>query len=1546
LNAPKYDTFFSYHADDRPLVESLAEQLRAEGITVWLDTSDLAGGTLWQSELEKALERSSSCCVFVGKSGLGLWQTEETRVAIDRRVHEPDAFRVIPVILPGVDRQSLRKLPKLLTASMWIELSDTFDMTESLHRLARVIREEAFDDPSSYQPLGGPSHAAQSVEGSNLSWAQEALRSDVIIQFLFGALHSPPPRQPELSHYVAALIEKYCYLLPPLVSTVEHIYITKARRTLIENGCVFGRLSKRDSKPDNVLNLMVSTASNIPKSFPSPHFWIGTSQPAQLQESIHFHRCDVNLALIRILVHCAAVTRRDEELEKDLLCLPIEVRYDVKHLVALFSPVVVAPPYKLMDLPRVQEATRAGLAILFPTGREGSESNESDTVSMLSQTTEALRNGDLARVKRLRKLLRKECISIRDTEMETALANIDVSIAIVEGDDASAETILRDLFQRANDQSAGCNLALLLSWLRRFGEAQEILERLEIALLSAPQALLVKIIGHWVSHNIKPENRSHSEKVVESLAGELRKGTDVPALLWHVLSAAGLDLGLIDMSIHCAEKATHLDSTVLEYKIQHATALLCRFPSTPPDYQRREPFPIRDYEPKMARSLLEGLVSDSSKRTDRFVGTVQHLLGIAYYSLGIATSQVHDRQEWFLRSGEAFSIARQKTNSDLPHLAGYAGQAFLRAREFRRACSIIEAIPLENRSKSSETALIVALAMDDRVADAVSEVNLALRQNVLSSEALANLAMLVLQCGLPDDAKRLLKLAIPGLARSSWIVHFLLGRAHIDLGEFESAEQELWRSISLNSTEPHLYTAHLLAFNQSVARKARALLLEVQRRAQGIKAETGFLIEFERRVSREVEVYHEHVKRLNAFTVSGSTVIAKSFETIRRSIGEFRKVVIALDKLLQDTGASDAEAFLATVRGHLGATTKGESDYVETLPPSESVINGEHWIALQRTLSQDSSWVKAGLRLNDSGADILAHISNTSQQSFVSHWLHLAARHVDVEARAKKLRAYSQTQGVERKPYQEAVVRRAKLQNYGRIILADEVGLGKTIEACLILSEYRERGLVKRCLILVPSRELGQQWERELIDKFQLRRESNLELGRYRASGWSGLGGHEVCILTYQAALANAQAVIEEHWDMVICDEAHHLTNRESGRFKLLKALRNRVPYLLLLTATPMQRRVDDLYSLAQLIRPSMFPTLKEFRERYCDAQNPRQIRHAGDLVRRLSEIMVRNRAGAVSSEVLLGRRLFNDLNVSLDQDEREFYEAVETLVFKAYKPTRLSRPPLAYYSLARAASSSPMAALKWIESLTRDQLVSSEAKELLDFARQLQPTSKLRELRNLLSLRSNEEHVIIFTDYRTTAHCIANSVGGILVDSRLTDRQLRERLDAFRAGHEGRILVATPRLSEGLNLQFCHNVVNFDLPWNPFKIEQRIGRVHRVGQRSPEVFISTLSSSDTIEQLIKEFLQSKLRMFESVVGRMTHQIFEFDSGGTIEEQIKGILARVENRKQLRRELDGLSFAQPILTHDPEINKPPKPTNITLYLDHAWDRFSRPNDND
>ncbi len=1529
VSTAKYDTFISYSREDRAAADILAGRLRGAGLTVWLDRDSLVSGNPFPAQIEKGLEESASCCILVGRGGLTQWQEMERQVAAVLSVNSGHAYRVIAVILPDVGPETRATLPKFLAATTWVEFAGSMEDKEALRQLVCGIRGIP-PGPPPFDPV--PSARARPPTGAaahDLSWAHSALPADAAVRFLFGTLQSPPPNRPTLCHYLVALIEKYSGAYTPAVTPAELRYVAEARQVLAQNGWPNAAPAKPAAVPEEILHVLVNAGGELPESFPTPDFWVGTSLPSTPQGGTRFYLCDVNLALVCILLHCADESSRPGELRGDLLYLPGDLRDEVRMLVGWLWPEVLAPSYEYLELPRVRDAFRTALKIIFPAGRGERASFEPAARPALAQLLDALRRRDFPTASELRKGLGEGDLSDAST-----LAYIDASLAIAEGDDATAELVLRETLERTADAEAGCNLALLLCRQGRYQEASDVLRRLESAAPSAADSPLFKTLNLWASHHEAPEG------AVEDLAAELAESGEGSARLWHILSAACLDMGLVDAAIEYAKKATHLAPRALEYRVQHAAALLHRFPPTPPDYQRREPFPVRDREPREASYILENVLDGCARQDDRLVRIVHHLLGIAHYCAAVANRKQSERLMLFLRAAEQFSAAHASGGAESYRLAGYAGQSYLRAREFSKACEVFESIPPEGRSKSCENAFIVALAMDDRVDDAIAEVTRALERGGLPAEAMANVGTLVLQCGLPEDAKRLLRLAVTGLERPSWVVHFLLGRAHTDLREFAEAEQELWASISLNSTEPRLYLAHLSAFEQHTAPRARALLAEARLRVEGVRADTDFLDEFEQRVERTLEEYRRLVKGLNVNNTSGSTVVAKSFEQVRRAVDGLRVAVSSIGKLLRDPEARDAEVFLATARMRLGVAQGRRHEPHEPHAPAPATTVGASWVEFQRALSRDSAWLKAGLRLNDSGADVLAHVADAPQQPFTAHWLHLVARQFDAEPYGRSLRAYAGTQGVERKPYQEAVVLRAKVRNYGRILLADEVGLGKTIEACLIFSEYRERGLVKTCLILVPSRELGQQWERELTEKFGLRSKSTAELGRYRAPGWSGFDGHDVCVLTYQAALANAGPLTARRWDMVICDEAHHLTNRGSGRFKLLKALSKKAPYLLLLTATPIQRRVDDLFSLARLVRPSMFPTLKGFRERYCDPRNPREILRSDELAHRMLEIMARNSAGAVSSEVLLGRRRFNDLNVSLGPEEREFYDGVEALVFKAYKHGESGQPPLAYYSLARAASSSPMAAANWLESLAGEPSVAAEAVRLLEFARRLRPASKLRELKSLLSLASERERFIVFTDYRSTARCVADAVGGILIDSSLTDRQLGERLEAFRSGG-GRILVATPRLSEGLNLQFCRNVVNFDLPWNPFKIEQRIGRVHRIGQRAPEVVISTLSASDTIEQLIKEFLQIKLRAFEGIVGHLSHQIFEFESRGTIEEQIREILARVENRKQFMRELE-----QAVLPHDPHLNRPPKSAGLALQFERALRRITKPDDDE
>ncbi len=177
----------------------------------------------------------------------------------------------------------------------------------------------------------------------------------------------------------------------------------------------------------------------------------------------------------------------------------------------------------------------------------------------------------------------------------------------------------------------------------------------------------------------------------------------------------------------------------------------------------------------------------------------------------------------------------------------------------------------------------------------------------------------------------------------------------------------------------------------------------------------------------------------------------------------------------------------------------------------------------------------------------------------------------------------------------------------GRALLSDEVGLGKTIEAGLVLKEWLTRGMVKNFLVLtVPS--LVDQWEEELSDKFNLTTvTTNHAAARMdTAEFWRGNAGIVASLHTLKqpAQLEIARTV---HWDLVIVDEAHYLRNRESQAWQAVNALPRQ--FLLLLTATPVQNSIEDLYNLVTLLQPGQLPTPKEFRARFIDPKRPRQRR-------------------------------------------------------------------------------------------------------------------------------------------------------------------------------------------------------------------------------------------------------------------------------------------------------------------------------------------------
>lgn len=442
-------------------------------------------------------------------------------------------------------------------------------------------------------------------------------------------------------------------------------------------------------------------------------------------------------------------------------------------------------------------------------------------------------------------------------------------------------------------------------------------------------------------------------------------------------------------------------------------------------------------------------------------------------------------------------------------------------------------------------------------------------------------------------------------------------------------------------------------------------------------------------------------------------------------------------------------------------------------------------------------------------------------------------------------------------PYQLEAAARVLRHMQGRAILADEVGLGKTIEAALVLSELRLRGLAGRVLVLVPAGLVG-QWREELERKFAL------PSVVATAGTWnppSGDGPHPVVVASLAAARRAPlrAAIAEPSWDLVIADEAHRLKNPRSASARLAGALRSR--YLLLLTATPVENRLADLFQLVTLVRPGSLGSASQFRARHGATGDTRPARNVAALQLAMRDVMVRHRRSEL--EVMLPRRLAETVRVAPSAEEAELYRVVSDRVREQARGAAPARA-LALRSVQRLAGSSPWALGPGLEKLGWADLAARAAG--------VPVTRKAAALLEILRRhRDRGEKVVVFTAFRRTLALLDDLLAGHGLPAVAYHGGLpRGRKDAAITAFQGPepILLSTEAAGEGRNLQFCHVMVNFDLPWNPMQIEQRLGRIHRIGQEH-DVQLTNLVARGTIEERLLGVLQAKINLFELVVGEL-----------------------------------------------------------------------------
>ncbi len=479
----------------------------------------------------------------------------------------------------------------------------------------------------------------------------------------------------------------------------------------------------------------------------------------------------------------------------------------------------------------------------------------------------------------------------------------------------------------------------------------------------------------------------------------------------------------------------------------------------------------------------------------------------------------------------------------------------------------------------------------------------------------------------------------------------------------------------------------------------------------------------------------------------------------------------------------------------------------------------------------------------------------------------------------------------------------------GRAILADEVGLGKTIEAGIVLTELRWRSLARDVLILAPTGLIG-QWGEELERKFAM---PTVVATR---DGWAGdreqVGSSQHPVVLASLATARRDPLREllaaRAWDLVIVDEAHRVRNPRTASSRLVRSLRTR--FMLLLTATPVENRIDDLFHLVSMVRPGHLGTIGDFRRRHVTPSPPAPAEIASPeepttgvtdlsgLRHSLRSVMVRHRRSEVA--LMLPHRLVETILVQPSSEEAELYQRVSERV-RIEGRSAGSAHAMSLRTVQRLAGSSPLALAPTLERMGWPELAQQ--------AQRVSACAKTAALATVLERHADEgEKVIVFTSFRQTlAHLTdmarAKGIRSSEYHGGLGRRQKDAAIQDFE--HVNDVLFSTESAGEGRNLQFCHTMVNFDLPWNPMLIEQRLGRIHRIGQ-THDVVLTNLCLRGTIEEHILEILHAKLNLFELVVGELDMVLGRVREDFVFEQAIFDAHVESQNDDELVERLSAL----------------------------------------
>ena len=503
---------------------------------------------------------------------------------------------------------------------------------------------------------------------------------------------------------------------------------------------------------------------------------------------------------------------------------------------------------------------------------------------------------------------------------------------------------------------------------------------------------------------------------------------------------------------------------------------------------------------------------------------------------------------------------------------------------------------------------------------------------------------------------------------------------------------------------------------------------------------------------------------------------------------------------------------------------------------------------------------------------------------------------------------------VELYPHQLRTARTVLRRFRGRAMLCDEVGLGKTVEAGMILLELLMRKLARRVLVLTPS-SLVEQWRGELARKFGVSVVTP-EDDAFKDLGDSAWATHERILASYHKVRREPyrSLVTAQEWDLVIVDEAHHFRNKNTVLWKFANALQKK--YILLLTATPVQNNLDELYNLVTLLQPGLLSTAKRFQQQFVDKRDKLAPRNLDQLHNLLAEAMVRNRRSNVS--VGLTRRYATTQSVQPSAEERALYDDVTTFVKSHLRtqpaageeerktPMLFSR--IALVTLQKEMGSSSLAAADTLEKLADSARDLTMKRWLSDTAARARSVGNAKIAALLDLARKWDDKLLVFTQFRRTQEQIVRALTDagervVQFHGGMTRLEKEAAVTAFQG--DARILVSTESGSEGRNLQFCNALCNFDLPWNPMRIEQRIGRLSRIGQ-TRDVRVFNLLGAGTIEADILRVLEAKINLFELVVGEVEMILGNLDEEREFEDIVLDLWVGAADDAQFRAQMEAL----------------------------------------